>query len=127
MPTAFATESRAARRSPARLVAEEVASLASAAAAGDQRAWERLVEEYSGLVWAVTRAHRVHENPMPCARDDAVACTFAVRARTRGTAQRVAAAVVKPPALRRMAVRVELLGLGTGLTAKDKVNDAEPW
>jgi len=59
MTTAFATESRAARRSPARLGAEEVTSLASAAAAGDQRAWEQLVEEFSGLVWAVTRAHRL--------------------------------------------------------------------
>ena len=59
MTTAFETQSRAARRSPARLSAEEVASLASAAAAGDQSAWERLVEEFSGLVWAVTRAHRL--------------------------------------------------------------------
>lgn len=59
MTTAFATEPRAATRSPARLGAEEVASLARAAAAGDQRAWERLVEEFSGLVWAVARAHRL--------------------------------------------------------------------
>lgn len=59
MTTAFATESRAARRLPVRLGGEEVASLALAAAAGDQRAWERLVAEFSGLVWAVTRAHRL--------------------------------------------------------------------
>lgn len=70
---------------------------------------------------------RMHANPLP--REDAVAST--VRGpcadSRHSTAHRVAAAVVKPPALRRMAVRVELLGLGTGLTARDKVSDAEPW
>ncbi len=69
----------------------------------------------------------MHEDPMPYAPDDAVAshvCGACADSR-HGPAHRVA--VVKPPALRRMAVRVELLGLGTGLTARDKVSDAEPW
>jgi RNA polymerase sigma factor (sigma-70 family) len=30
-----------------------------AAASGDQRAWNELVERYSGLVWSVARAHRL--------------------------------------------------------------------
>jgi len=30
-----------------------------AAAGGDQRAWDQLVERYSGLVWNVARAHRL--------------------------------------------------------------------
>lgn len=71
----------------------------------------------------------MHENPQSYARDDAVAshvCGACADSR-HGPAHRVAAAVVKPPALRRMAVRGELLGLGTGLTARDKVSDAEPW
>jgi RNA polymerase sigma factor (sigma-70 family) len=35
------------------------ASLVLAAAAGDQRAWDELVERFSGLVWAIARAHRL--------------------------------------------------------------------
>lgn len=71
----------------------------------------------------------MHANPMPYARDDAVASQVrgALADWRHGPAHRVAAAGVKPPTLGRMAVRVELLGLGTGLTARDKVNDAEPW
>jgi RNA polymerase sigma factor (sigma-70 family) len=38
-------------------VAEDVL----AAAAGDSRAWDRLVERFSGLVWAVARSHRLSE------------------------------------------------------------------
>jgi RNA polymerase sigma factor (sigma-70 family) len=36
-----------------------VARLVRSAGRGDQRAWEALVDRYSGLVWAVARAHRL--------------------------------------------------------------------
>jgi RNA polymerase sigma factor (sigma-70 family) len=35
----------------------DLAGLVRAAAGGDQRAWERLVDRFSGLVWSVARAH----------------------------------------------------------------------
>jgi RNA polymerase sigma factor (sigma-70 family) len=35
------------------------ASLVLAAAAGNQRAWDELVERFAGLVWAIARAHRL--------------------------------------------------------------------
>ena len=35
------------------------ARIVHAAAAGDQEAWNELVERYSGLMWAVARAHRL--------------------------------------------------------------------
>jgi RNA polymerase sigma factor (sigma-70 family) len=37
----------------------EVAELVRAAAAGDQRAWDRLVDRFSGLIRSVARAHRL--------------------------------------------------------------------
>ncbi len=37
------------------LEAEEIRALVAGAAAGDRTAWERLVDEYAGLVWAVIR------------------------------------------------------------------------
>lgn len=37
----------------------EVAALVRAAAAGDQAAWDRLVERYVGLLWRVARRHRL--------------------------------------------------------------------
>jgi RNA polymerase sigma factor (sigma-70 family) len=36
-----------------------IADLVNAAAGGDQRAWEAIVDRYSGLVWATARAHRL--------------------------------------------------------------------
>ena len=42
-----------------RLQPEQVALLVSEAKHGDRRAWERLVDEYVGLIWAVARAHRL--------------------------------------------------------------------
>lgn len=36
-----------------------VAQLVRAAAGGDQKAWDSLVERYAGLVWAVIRGHRL--------------------------------------------------------------------
>ncbi len=44
-----------------RLAPEDLAELVTAAAGGDQRAWDALVSEFSGLVWAVARAHRLGE------------------------------------------------------------------
>ena len=38
---------------------EGTAALVSAALAGDQRAWDVLVDRYTGLLWAVARAHRL--------------------------------------------------------------------
>ena len=37
----------------------DVEQLVRDAAAGDQAAWNRLVERFNGLVWAVVRAHRL--------------------------------------------------------------------
>jgi RNA polymerase sigma factor (sigma-70 family) len=36
------------------------ASIVRAAAHGDQQAWDKLVERYSGLLWSVARAHRLN-------------------------------------------------------------------
>ena len=38
-----------------------VSELVRAAAAGDQRAWDGLVERYAALVWSVARAHRLSD------------------------------------------------------------------
>lgn len=38
---------------------DEVGGLVRAAAAGDAAAWTAIVERFSGLVWAVTRGHRL--------------------------------------------------------------------
>src|SRR3954463_10271046 len=42
-----------------RLSPEESAELVRAAAGGDARAWERLVDAYVGLIWAIARNHRL--------------------------------------------------------------------
>jgi RNA polymerase sigma factor (sigma-70 family) len=52
---------RAARRVPLRRTDEAVSRLVGAAAAGDERAWNALVQEFGGLLWAVARAHRLHD------------------------------------------------------------------
>ncbi|MEA2271122.1 MAG: hypothetical protein QOC64_3732 [Solirubrobacteraceae bacterium] len=51
-----ATTTRAGRRDPA-----AVARVAREAARGDERAWNTLVDEFAGLVWAVVRAHRLSD------------------------------------------------------------------
>lgn len=38
---------------------DDIPRIASDAARGDQQAWDQLVERYSGLLWAVARAHRL--------------------------------------------------------------------
>ncbi len=50
------------RRAPARRSGEAVSGLVGAAAAGDQHAWNALVQEFSGLLWAVARAHRLSDS-----------------------------------------------------------------
>jgi RNA polymerase sigma factor (sigma-70 family) len=47
------------RRVSSSLAPSAVARLVSRAADGDQCAWDQLVERYSGLLWAVARAHRL--------------------------------------------------------------------
>lgn len=42
-----------------RLSPDATARLVHSAAAGDERAWKELVDQFAGLVWAVTRAHRL--------------------------------------------------------------------
>lgn len=49
------------RRTTDRLPAERIVRLVRAAAAGDRAAWNRLVSEFEGMIWAVTRAHRLPE------------------------------------------------------------------
>ncbi len=48
-----------ASRAPGRRTGQAVSRLVTAAAAGDQVAWNALVQEFSGLLWAVARAHRL--------------------------------------------------------------------
>ena len=45
-----------------RLSSERSEELVVAAAKGDRRAWESLVDAYSGLVWAIARNHRLGDN-----------------------------------------------------------------
>jgi RNA polymerase sigma factor (sigma-70 family) len=52
---------RAPAAARARLSIDAVARLVECAAAGDEHAWQGLVDEFSGLVWAATRAHRLSE------------------------------------------------------------------
>ena len=49
------------RATRARLSREAIAILVNAAGAGDQSAWNRLVQEFEGLIWAMARAHRLHD------------------------------------------------------------------
>jgi RNA polymerase sigma factor (sigma-70 family) len=41
------------------LAGEQLAEVVRAAARGDESSWERLVSEFSGMVWAVVRSHRL--------------------------------------------------------------------
>jgi RNA polymerase sigma factor (sigma-70 family) len=52
-------ERNVAPKARARLTPCAVTRLVERAAGGDERAWHDLVEEFGGLVWAVTRAHRL--------------------------------------------------------------------
>lgn len=48
-----------ARVTRGRLSGARLAELVIAAAAGDQRAWNRLVGQFGSMVWSVARAHRL--------------------------------------------------------------------
>jgi RNA polymerase sigma factor (sigma-70 family) len=47
-----------ADRAPASAV--PTANLVAAAAEGDQRSWDQLVDRFGGLLWAIARAHRLN-------------------------------------------------------------------
>jgi RNA polymerase sigma factor (sigma-70 family) len=56
------TENRPEPRIPdAEVLGDPVPGWVRAAAAGDARAWERLVDRYAGLVWSICRAHRMSD------------------------------------------------------------------
>lgn len=38
---------------------EDIAALVRAAAAGDQRSWDAIVDRFTGLLWSVARGHRL--------------------------------------------------------------------
>lgn len=44
-----------------RITPERSGELVQAAQAGDRAAWEELVDAYVGLIWAITRAHRLDD------------------------------------------------------------------
>jgi RNA polymerase sigma factor (sigma-70 family) len=56
MSLASARRPKANRR---RLAEWDVARLVARAADGEQRAWNELVDEFGGVVWAATRSHRL--------------------------------------------------------------------
>jgi RNA polymerase sigma factor (sigma-70 family) len=61
--TVVADSGRAVAAIPKKEVATlDVAVLVKRAAAGDQRAWERLVDQYARLIWAMTRDFRLTES-----------------------------------------------------------------
>jgi RNA polymerase sigma factor (sigma-70 family) len=49
------------RTTRGRLPEARITELVAAAAAGDQRAWNGLVGQFGGMVWAVARAHRLRD------------------------------------------------------------------
>jgi len=58
----MATESRPEPgTADAEVVDDPVPGWVRAAAAGDARAWEQLVDRYAGLVWSICRAHRMSD------------------------------------------------------------------
>ena len=62
--TAMTTNVKAAARprTPRRRLPEaRIVELVAGAAAGEQRAWNGLVHQFGGMVWAVARAHRLRE------------------------------------------------------------------
>jgi RNA polymerase sigma factor (sigma-70 family) len=44
-----------------RFTADTLAERVNAAVAGDQRAWNALIDQFGGLIWAVARAHRLYD------------------------------------------------------------------
>lgn len=58
---AFSGPTDPVERGRTRLTPEQAASLVEAAAAGDRRAWESLVDAYVGLIWAIARSYRLSD------------------------------------------------------------------
>ena len=54
-------EGRTGRATRERPDPTTVTRMVRAAASGDHRAWDALVDEFGGLVWAITRAHRLSD------------------------------------------------------------------
>ena len=52
----------ASEREVATLDAAEAARMVQRAAQGDQRAWERLVDQYARLIWSITRQFKLSES-----------------------------------------------------------------
>jgi RNA polymerase sigma factor (sigma-70 family) len=59
--TAVLTPRPNTRAGHTRLPAERITALVTGAAAGDQDAWNCLVEEFGAMIWAVARAHRLND------------------------------------------------------------------
>jgi RNA polymerase sigma factor (sigma-70 family) len=59
--TATLSPSPVPRRAQRRLSGEEVTKLVSAASAGDQRAWNSLIEGFAPMIWSIALAHRLRE------------------------------------------------------------------
>jgi RNA polymerase sigma factor (sigma-70 family) len=64
---------RPSSRPRGRMPAGAVARLVELAAAGNERAWNTIADEFAGLVWAATRAHRLDDADAA----DVVQATFA--------------------------------------------------
>jgi RNA polymerase sigma factor (sigma-70 family) len=52
---------RVPRAAERRLPGERVTALVNAAAAGDQRAWDALVQAFGPMIWAIAHAHRLRD------------------------------------------------------------------
>jgi RNA polymerase sigma factor (sigma-70 family) len=61
-PPDSATDSDRRPVSRRRLGGDEVVPLVEAAAGGQQDAWDTLVREFGGMIWAVARIHRLHDD-----------------------------------------------------------------
>ena len=59
--TATLSTSPVPRRAQRRLSGEETTKLVNAAAAGDERAWNSLIEGFAPMIWSIALAHRLRE------------------------------------------------------------------
>jgi RNA polymerase sigma factor (sigma-70 family) len=59
--TATLSPSPVPGRAQRRLSGEEVTKLVNAASAGDQRAWNSLIEGFAPMIWSIALAHRLRE------------------------------------------------------------------
>ncbi|MBV8998393.1 MAG: sigma-70 family RNA polymerase sigma factor [Solirubrobacterales bacterium] len=59
--TATLSPSPVPRKAQRRLTGEEATQLVNAAAAGDQHAWNSLIEGFAPMIWSIALAHRLRE------------------------------------------------------------------